>query len=179
MKIFRGDSVYIQKKDASDIAHMKPTNANVMMGIIEACGGDCFYCSGGDDNFRFIKIVGNSLIEWVREQEWILDYDEVKDKTKEEIMDFGQSLAEQKNQLASRYNRMSRLEQHKTKGRELYLKCECLTSKMYQVADYVHYLEGKCVYEFPIGVEPPAAKKGSNEDNKKTVFQRVKGLFSK
>lgn len=175
MKIFQEGSVYVQKGDVNEIVHMDPIDGRVMAALVEA-GGGFFCCGGGTDNLKFINIAGEQLVEWVRAQEWILDYDEVKDMTEQEAMAFGHALAEEKNKIATHYNKMSGKEREKN-YKEVYTQCEDLMKKMRQVAMFIDYLRGELDFEFPANVEPPKHAK-LNKGPRKSIFSRVRSLFT-
>ena len=69
---------------------MEPTNARFVMELVTNNGKGYFCCKGGEDCFELVEICHESVIEWLRKQEWILDYNEVKDMTVNEITSFAQ-----------------------------------------------------------------------------------------
>ena len=146
MKYFHEGAMYIQKQDAMEIIHddgLCP--ARFMVALTH---GGYFYCNGGTDKYSFVNVTDPDAIKWLREQDWILDYEKVKDMTEIDVIEYGQLLANKRNEITRMYNKMRIADQRGT-GVKLVMECKRLIYKMNQVEDYLHYLKGELELNLP------------------------------
>ena len=124
------------------------------------------------NRIEVIKFEEESEIEFLKNLDWILVYDSVKDLDESLIMDFGQSIAQQKNNIAKKYNAMNnderRVNQH------LVCECERLDFKMYSLRDFLWFKQGHIQFNFPDGIDFPEGYKKVEEKGIRRILSRFK-----
>jgi len=144
MKIFTNNAVYVQK---NDIAFLNQTDLDVPASIfLKIFGGGITR-----NRYDFIKFEDSVEMEFFRDIDWIVDYDEVKDLTDEQIIELGKDLSNQKNEIAKSFNSMSMEEQ--MENMDMFYQCEKLDFKMYSLRDLIWFRQGKLQFELPRDLE--------------------------
>lgn len=152
MKIITDNAVYVQK---NDIAYLTQINLTMPLSIFMKFIG----CGNGEvtiDNsnkHEFIKFETPEEIEFFKNIDWIIDYNEVKDLTEEENMALGQRIAEEKNALGKIFNSMS--EEQRKANMNIFNYCQLLDLKMYSLRCVLWFKQGVKELELPRGVELP------------------------
>lgn len=100
MKIITDRAVYVQK---NDIAFLNQTDLDIPASIyLKAFGNSPTTIIDDSNRFDFLKFDDEREIEYFRNLEWIIDYNEVKDLDEEQLMEIGQSIAQTKNGIAKK-----------------------------------------------------------------------------
>ena len=146
MKIFTANSVYVQK---NDIAYLNQTNLAIPASIFMRVFGNI------DDSNRydFVEFDAPEEVQFFKGIDWIIDYNEIKDLSEGEIVALGQSIAEDKNSIAQRFNSMT-LEERK-ENMNLKSQCELLDFKMYSLEDFLLFKQGRLKMKLPGYVDLP------------------------
>ena len=146
MKIFTANSVYVQK---NDIAYLNQTNLDIPASIFMRVFGNI------DDSNRydFVEFDAPEEVQFFKGIDWIIDYNEIKDLSEGEIVALGQSIAEDKNSIAQRFNSMT-LEERK-ENMNLKSQCELLDFKMYSLEDFLLFNQGRLKMKLPGYVDLP------------------------
>lgn len=146
MKIFTANSVYVQK---NDIAYLNQTNLDIPASIFMRVFGNI------DDSNRydFVEFDAPEEVQFFKGIDWIIDYNEIKDLSEGEIVALGQSIAEDKNSIAQRFNSMT-LEERK-ENMNLKSQCELLDFKMYSLEDFLLFKQGRLKMKLPGYVDLP------------------------
>ena len=118
MKIMTDDAVYVQK---NDLAYLNQTDLPIPASI-------------------FMKVFGSGV-------DWMIDYNEVKDLSEEETIALGQSIAEEKNRIAQKFNSMSLKERNR--NMDLVFQCELLDFKLCSLRDILFFKQGHIKMELP------------------------------
>lgn len=144
MKIFTGNAVFIQK---NDMAYLNRSDLPIPASIFMKFFGSGVTIIDDSNRYEFVKFEEDDEIEFFRGVDWILDYDDVKDLTRQQIIEFGQCISEEKNKIASQYNAMS----NEDKIINMYMveECELLDYKMLSLRDYLWCKEGKLQFAWP------------------------------
>ena len=77
----------------------------------------------------------------------MVDYNEIKDLSVQEIMVLIQNVLEKKNRIIQKFNSME------TKNRDMVLQCELLDFKIYSLRDALWFKQGYIKIMLPEGVE--------------------------
>lgn len=159
MKIITEKAAYVQK---NDLMYLNSSSLAIPASIYMKVFGWGITIIDDRNRYEFVKFEEDSEIEFFKDIDWMIDYNEVKDLTEEEMINLGQSIVEKKNAIAKKYNGMSRKE--KKNNCEMIQDCELLEFKMYSLADIIHYKRGELPMDLP--VEVVGKKKGN-------LFQKV------
>ena len=109
MKIISDGAVYVQK---NDIAYLNSTDLSIPVSIFMKVFGFGLTFIDDSNRYYFIKYEEDSEIEYLKGLDWMIDYNEVKDLSDDEIISLGQSIADKKNSIASKFNAMSNEEKN-------------------------------------------------------------------
>ena len=120
-----------------------------------------------DDSKRniFLKTTNKKDIEIINKLDWVLDYDEIKDKNLCELEVMLKDIETKKNNIIIKYNLLNYNE--KLLNKELYLKYLFLNYKENSLLDYILYKKNMLKLDLP---------EGKNNHSFKTL---VKSLFKK
>ncbi len=166
MKIVMDQAVYVQK---NDIAHLNqsdlPIPASIMMKVF---GGEVVIIDDRN-RYEFIKFEDEKEIEFFRQIDWMVDYNEVKDLSDEEFIKLAQTIAHEKNTIAKKYNAMSM--QERRKHSEMVTQCELLDFKIYSLRDVLWMKQGNLKIQLP--------KEVIDSENDRSIRKLVKKLFPK
>lgn len=171
MKIFRNEAVYVQK---NDVAYFNKFDEPILASVYVKLFSEPVNIINDRNRYEFIKYDEEQEIEFFKKQEWILDYDDVKSLTDEELIQLGTSFSDKLNELASVINNPSTLEET---AKALYEQYQKLQYKMYSLRDYIWYKQGKLNINFPKEIEEIQKQEGVGEKPK--LFQKIINRFKK
>lgn len=148
MKIITDNAVYVQK---NDIAYLNQTDLAIPASIFMKIFGNDIV----DDNnrYKFIKFDTPEEIEYFRNIDWMIDYNEVKNLSEEEIIALTQSIVEEKNNIAQRFNSMD--PEAREENMNMVFWCELLDFKIYSLRDILWFKQGHIQMELPEDVDIP------------------------
>lgn len=146
MKIITNDAVYVQK---NDIGFLTQTDLSIPATIFLKVFGSGITIIDDSNRFEFVKFTEQSEIEYFRNLDWIVDYNEVKDLTDDQIMELGRSIADEKNEIAKVFNSMS--DEKRRENMQMVVKCETLDFKMYSLRDIIWFRQGHIKMTLPDG----------------------------
>ena len=107
MKIITDDSVYVQK---DDITYLDQTDLPIPESIFMKVFGNGIVIIDDSNRYEFVKFDAPEEIEFFKGLSWMINYNEVKDLSKEEIIALAQSIVQEKNEIATKFNSMSEKE---------------------------------------------------------------------
>ncbi len=99
------------------------------------------------NKYEFVKFDAPLEIEYFKGIDWMIDYNEVKDLSEEETIALGQSIAEEKNRIAQKFNSMSLKERNR--NMDLVFQCELLDFKLCSLRDILFFKQGHIKMELP------------------------------
>lgn len=164
MKIFRNEAVYVQK---NDVAYFNKFDEPILASVYVKLFSEPVNIVNDRNRYEFIKYDEEKEIEFFKKQEWILDYDDVKSLTDEELIQLGTSFSDKLNELASVINNPLTEESKKI---DLYEQYQKLQYKMYSLRDYIWYKQGQLDMKFPIEIEEHPKQE---EVEKPKLFQKL------
>lgn len=127
----------------------------------------------GDFNrYDFVEYSDKNIIDFFRNIPWILDYDEVKDLSDEEIDALGEELIDQRNSIATMYNSMSIEE--RSKNQSLKTQCDLLEFKILTIREFQMFKDGKSEMKLPSGIETPSRSKKGIKTFIKSLYDRFR-----
>ncbi len=169
MKIITDNAVYVQKEDISYLFHAELTMPESL--CIKAFG-NCLTIYDDNDRYEFIKFEAPREIEFFKGIDWIIDYNEVKDLSEEEIIAVAQSILEEKNNIAQIFNSMTSKE--KQENMNMVSQCEFLDFKMDSLRNVLWFKQGHIKMQLPEDGDCPAGFK-----QEKGIRKLIKTLFNK
>lgn len=168
MKIFRNNKAYIQNEDITKLL-MYASNKGIELPsqFFDRCFCPIFVCTE-DNRSGFISFDDQSQIELVRKLDYIIDYDDIKDKTISELIDMLVSIENEMNERIRTYESLD-----DKKKKEVYIENSVLVDlyrhKINALYDFILFKKGERDIRLPRGVEYPSdvPKKGINSLLKK------------
>lgn len=144
MKIITDDAAYVQK---NDIAYLNQTDLDIPASIyLKACETGTFIVDDSN-RYEFIRFNKSDEIQFFKNQDWILDYNQVKDMTEDELIEYGERIITQYNELAETFNALS--EQERIQNTELDMRCDLLGFKIFSLHDFIFYRKGLLEMQLP------------------------------
>ena len=171
MKIVLKDKVYVQINDLGPLMNFME-GKSIPGCVINQVFGKFFICCD-DNRYDFMAFDQKEAIEFFASLDYMVDYMEIKDMTEEEMIEYGVSIGEQRNEIAKKFNAMSKEE--KEANQHLVKEHEMLDFKMYSVRDIVWMRQGHIKMELPYEVRKEEAKIAEKKEEKKGL----KGFFSR
>ena len=150
MKIITDKAVYVQK---NDMIALNQFALSIPASIFMKVYGNEITIIDDTNRFEFVSFDEKSEIEFFKELDWIVDYDSVKDLEEAQIIELGQNIAQQRNDIAKKYNAMNDIERRKNE--HMIYECEKLDFKMYSLRDILWFKQGHIQFSLPSGVEYP------------------------
>ena len=144
MKIMTDDAVYVQK---NDLAYLNQTDLPIPASIFMKVFGSGVVIINNSNKYEFVKFDAPLEIEYFKGIDWMIDYNEVKDLSEEETTALGQSIAEEKNRIAQKFNSMSLKERNR--NMDLVFQCELLDFKLCSLRDILFFKQGHIKMELP------------------------------
>lgn len=172
MKIFRDNSVYVQK---NDIAHLNMTEGPVPASIYTKVFGSGITIINDSNRYDFISFDDESEVEFFKGLDWIIDYDDVKEMSEDDIIGMAHDIAAEQSGIASVYNTFSNEERRYHP--EMVDQCDLLEYKFYSLRDFLWFRQGHIQMELPEGVSYPS--KMVRENGIKRFFKRIKETVKK
>lgn len=150
MKIVTFNGIYVLRKDIEFLNKIElVVPASIYLKRYE-CEG---LLPEDNDAYKFVKFKSSREIEYISKLDWLIDYDEVKNLTEEEIKQIGQQIGYQQNDLIEKYNAMN--EEEQTKNSDMAKKIKILYYKLCMLRDIIWFKQGALDIKLPFGVEKP------------------------
>lgn len=169
MKIITSEAVYVQK---NDIGFLNQTDLSIPASIFLKVFGNGITIIDNSNRFEFVKFEEESEIEFFKNLDWIVDYDSVKDLDESQIIELGQAVAQQKNNIATQYNSMTN-DEHR-ENEHMVFECERLDFKMYSLRDALWFKQGHLQFDLPEGIDFPEGCKKAPEKGLRRILSKFK-----
>lgn len=132
---------------------MNQTDLAVPASIFMKVFGNGMVIIDDSNRYEFVTFEAPEEIKFFKDIDWMINYNEVKDFSEEEIIALGQSIAEEKNNIAYRFNSMT--PEERKENMDMVSQCELLDFKMYSLRDVLWFKQGHIKMELPEGVDLP------------------------
>lgn len=160
MKILHNGSIHVQK---NDLGFLTQTDIPIPASIFLKVFGHGPTIIDNSNKFEFVQFDEPTEIDFFQSQDWIVDYNSVKDLSESEIINLGQATAAKRNAIADRYNSMTPDKRRQNYG--LVEACERLEFKMHSLGDITMFKRGELLFDLPEGIERPRAiESAQNEE---------------
>lgn len=153
MKIFNNNVIYVQK---NDLAYLTSFDVDIPASIFLKVFGEGAVIIDDHNRYDFVEFDSESEIEFFKSQDWIINYNELKDLKPEEIMAYSNDVAFDHDKYVVKYNSMSK--EDKKQNSSLATKCDILKYKCYSLRDLYLFKIGKLDFPLPEGIEKPKQK---------------------
>lgn len=167
MKIITSEAVYVQKNDIGFLNH---TDLAIPASIFLKVFGNGITIIDNSNRFEFVKFEEECEIEFFKNLDWIVDYDSVKDLDESQIIELAQVVAQQKNNIASKYLSMTDDEQRA--NRDMVFECEILDFKMYSLREILWFKQGHLKFDLPGGIEFSEISKKAPEKGLEKILRK-------
>lgn len=170
MKIITNNAIFIQKNDIMMYLHKRDMSgpSSILMKVFE----EGVVIIDDTNKYDFVRFDTHEEIEFFKSLDWIIDYNQVKDLTEEEIYALGRRIIETKNALAIKFNEMSKEQKEENQG--IVAQCELLDFKLYSLRDILWLKQGHLKMNLPEGVPLP-----TNLEQEKGIKKLIRTLFNK
>lgn len=154
MKIINGNVVYAQK---NDIVFLTEVDSKIPASVFFKVFSSSIVVINDKNRYDFVRFEEENSVEYLKKTDLILNYDDIKNLSLEEIKNICSNLSNELNSIAMRYNLMNL--DTKKENQNLVKQHEILQFKLYCLRDYLKYREGDLNMDIPEHIK-------SNEDNK-------------
>lgn len=165
MKIITNDSAYVQK---NDISYLNLSDLPIPASIFMKVFGNGVTIINDSNRYDFVKFDEESEIEYFKDLDWMIDYNEVKDLSEDEIIKLAESIGEEQDKIATTFNSMA--EEERKNHADMVTKCDLLEFKFYSLRDVLWFKQGHIPMELPEGVDYPEGY--AQEKNIKKLLKR-------
>ena len=144
MKIITENSIFVQR---NDITYLNQSNLEVPTSIF----GNGVSTTCNVNKYDFIEFKEKEEIDFFKNIDWLIDYNEVKDLSEDEIIRLIENTLKERNETEQKFNFM--IPKQKKKNINLLFQCELLDFKKYSLRDILWFKQGKIKMNLPEGVE--------------------------
>lgn len=144
MKIINSDSIYVQK---NDIAYLNLSNLPIPVSVFIKVFGNGATIINDSNRYDFVKFEKESEIEYFKRLDWMIDYNEVKDLSEDEIIKLAKSIGEEREKIVTTFNSMS--EEERKQHTDMVTKCDLLEFKFYSLRDILWFKQGHISIKLP------------------------------
>ena len=163
MKIITNDSAYVQK---NDIAYLNSSDLPIPASIFMKVFGNGVTIINDSNRYDFVKFDEESEIEYFKDLDWMIDYNEVKDLSEDEIIKLAESIGEEQDKIATTFNSMT--EEERKNHADMVTKCDLLEFKFYSLRDVLWFKQGHIPMKLPEGyAQEKSIKKLLKRKNRK------------
>lgn len=172
MKIITNNAVYVQK---NDLIHITKFTEEMPVSVFMKMYGDGqkMHVTIVDDRnrYEFVKFDQKHEIEYFEKLDWIVNWDEVKDLSEDEVMELAYKIGDEKNECALKWNKLS--EEERDENHYVYRRYEELDFKLWSLRDTLWFRQGHIKMTLPEEIEQPEKLKKQN------VFQKILRKFTR
>lgn len=168
MKIICEDKVYVQKRD---IFNLYQSDTPVPVSIYLKVFKDEYIVFDDKTKYEFIEFDEDEEIEFFRNINWMIDYNDIKDLPLEEIAKMAEEVVNKHNKLAKKYNSMPL--NKRVRNNEILRQIDLLDYKIDSYTNFILFREKKIKYDLPEDVSYPKDYK-KDFDTKKLLKSLIK-----
>ena len=171
MKIIRDNCAYVQLSDIKTL-EQSYTKVNTPKAILDkASTKDGLILLNESNRINFVKYEEESEVEFFKNIDWIVDYDELKDLSDEELLCLVADAQIEQKKVSDSINKQSSDEQENS----IELKNEFFTLyyKMFSLKDFIMFKRGEIDIQLPEGIEYPKGYKRTLKTNVKKLVKKI------
>ena len=171
MKIITNDAVYVMKNDLKQLFF---ANSDSMFSVIF---GNTILIINDSNRYEFERFDGQREMDFFKGIDWMVDYNEVKDLSKEELEQMCENIADERCQIAHEFRLMPE-DERKRIEQTVDVQCKLLDFKMLSLRDILWFKMGRLSITLPEGIDYPKdyqkEEKSSQKLNKKLGSKKKK-----
>ena len=164
MKIFNKENgkekVYVQMQDIMVLVH-EDINCGIPASIFEKVFGDVLIVDDSN-RWEFLSFDKPEEVEFFRGLDWIPDYKEFRNKSREEMVAISEGLNEEFNADATKWNNMTKEEREANE--DIYTRCTLLQHKINTLPRIFFTCQGHYTLDVPNVIDSDGYDCGSNEE---------------
>lgn len=160
MKIIRDNKIYVQRSDISMVSIDENLKDNDTVNKILNMG----YSYDDKNKYDFVLFTDEDIIEFLRGLDYIVDYDEVKDMSDEDLEGIAKETADERNNVTVRYARLDE-ENMRKEFKKARNEISLLEYKLISLRDLSLFKNGHLKISLPEGIEYPKKRR-------RTLLQR-------
>ena len=168
MKIITNDAIYVQK---NDMAYLNNTNITIPASIFMKVFGKGIVIINDLNRYEFVKFEDKKEIDFFKQLDWIIDYEDVRNLNEKEILKLARTVADEKAKIALEFNKMS--EKEMAANTDMVDEYELLKYKLYSLRDVLDFTRGELKFNLPEGVEYPTYYQVKEEKGIKRLFKKI------
>ena len=168
MKIITNDAIYVQK---NDMAYLNKTNITIPASIFMKVFGKGIVIINDLNRYEFVKFEDKKEIDFFKQLDWIIDYEDVRNLNEKEILKLARTVADEKAKIALEFNKMS--EKEMAANTDMVDEYELLKYKLYSLRDVLDFTRGELKFNLPEGVEYPTYYQVKEEKGIKRLFKKI------
>ena len=171
MKIIRGNKVYVQN---IDIVNLMPALSELQIPfpgeVISKIFGNYFMCNS-NNQYEFREYNGEEMVKFFNGLDYIINYDEFKDLSEEEIIIKGENICNERNNAARKYNNLT-VEEAKNICDKIHADIVLADYKMASIRDYLWFKQGHIKMTLPDGIDYPEGYKIKKNGILSRIFKK-------
>ena len=169
MKIITDNAVYVQK---NDIAYLYSSDLEMPVSVFMKVFGKGDTIIDDSNRYDFVKFEDESDREFFKGLDWIIDYNEVKNLSEEQIVGLLNNIGDAQQKVVITFNSMS--EEERRAHSDMVTQCELLEFKFYSLRDILWFKQGHISMKLPEGIDYP-----DGYSQEKDILKLIKTLFNK
>lgn len=170
MKIIENNKIYVQKKDIKFL-NTSPFYIPIPSSLLSIIYDEKIREIDDVSKNQFIEFSSPEEINFFQSIDWIINYDEIKDLGEREIFNVALNLAQNKNDILSKFSYMSK--KTKIRNANLLIECDLIDFKIYSLKEILAFKKGLIQIELPKGVKYPNDYAGNNKNIIKKLVKRM------
>ena len=155
MKVIYDNCVYVQK---NDMAYLEASDLPIPASVFTRVFGNGITIIDDRNRYDFVLFKEKTEIDFFKGLDWMVDYNELKNLSEEEIIKLAENTNEERNEIAATYNSMP--VEERQKHSDMVTKCDLLEFKFYSLRDILWMKQGHISINIPkMRTRKPSNKK--------------------
>lgn len=160
MKIILKNKVYVQRCDLINLSYIvSMLSIPCPCDVFEKLYVPIFICDG-TNKYEFLEFKGSEVVNFFKELDYIVDYDELKTKSDVDLIEYGKSIDKEIDVIIDEFNSKPEVER-----RNEYERTDAIINskklKLYAIRDFMLYRKGDIVFELPKTISEKSTEKKS------------------
>ena len=144
MKVIYDNCVYVQK---NDLAYLEASDLPIPASVFTRVFGNGITIIDDRNRYDFVLFKEKAEIDFFKGLDWMVDYNELKNLSEEEIIKLAENTNEERNEIVATYNSMP-VEERQKHG-DMVTKCDLLEFKFYSLRDILWMKQGHISINIP------------------------------
>lgn len=172
MKIITNNAVYVQKTDMEYLLDKTHPAQTIPASVCTEIFSRGEIVIDNSNRYEFVALNTPEAIEFFKEIDWIIDYNEVKDLSEEETIQLVQSISKEQNGIVHKI--MSMTKEEIIENMNMWSQAALLEYKINTLQDVLKVKRGTLKMNLPEGIDF-----SSETGHEKGIKKRIKTIFNK